>query len=71
MNKKMRSYSVEDLLVGQYYRSPNSHKEGEILSAEKTDKGWKNDGCENYLISYRYAGNVSPNYAIVEVRTEA
>ena len=70
MNKKMRSYSVEDLLVGQYYRSPNSHKEGEILSAEKTDKGYANDNCGNYLISYRLSGSIQPAHAIVEVRLD-
>ena len=66
--KKMASYSVEDLLVGKWYRSPNSHKEGEILSAEKTDKGYTNDNCGNYLISYRRSGSINPAHAIIEVR---
>ena len=64
----MRSYSVEDLLVGKWYRSANSHKEGEILSAEKTDKGYPNDNCGNYLISYRRSGSINPAHAIIEVR---
>ena len=64
----MRSYSVADLLIGQYYRSPNSNKDGEILSAEKTANGWVNDNCQNYLISYRSAGSISPKYATIEVR---
>ena len=67
--KKMASYSVEDLLVGKWYRSPNSRiKEGEIIHAEKTDNGWANDGCQNYLIQYKQDGSIRYQYATIEVR---
>jgi len=45
--KKMRGFLVSDLLIGQLYKSPNSSKQGTIVTAIKSDYS------ENaYLVSY-------------------
>lgn len=45
--KKMRGLLVSDLLIGQLYKSPNSLKQGTIVTAVKSDYS------ENaYLVSY-------------------
>ena len=44
-------YSIEDLLVGHYYRS-NSLR-GEIVSAQKDERAvWYQD-CESYLVEIK------------------
>ena len=59
-SKKMRGYLVENLLIGQNYKSPNSYKEGRITTAQKSDYS------ENaYLISYWC--NNKYEYATIEV----
>jgi hypothetical protein len=62
-NKKMKAYSIEDLLVGKFYRSPNSYKSGTIFSAEKRDL--LGDGY--YLIGYRVDNSLHDKYATVYV----
>ena len=66
-NKKMMGYSVEDILVGYFYRSPNSYHEGQIISAEKRDSVWVGDEATAYLISYRDKGSFNPRYATISV----
>ena len=62
----MRSYSIEDLLVGQYYR-PTSlarrYNGGEINFAEKRDDVWVGTDFQAYSI--RYNGN---NWATIAVK---
>lgn len=62
----MRSYSIEDLLVGQYYR-PTSlarrYKGGEINFAEKRDNVWVGENYQVYSI--RYSGD---NWATIAVK---
>ena len=54
----MRSYSIEDLLVGQYYK-PTSlarrYNGGEITFAEKRDDVWV--GADYQAYSIRFNGN--------------
>ena len=51
----MRSYSIEDLLIGQYYR-PTSlarrYQGGEITFAEKRENVYLSDGYEAYSIRF-------------------
>jgi hypothetical protein len=56
-NNKMRFYTIEDLLVGQTYRSPNSNKSGQIIAAEKRDEVWAGRDEECYLITYSPDGS--------------
>jgi hypothetical protein len=54
-NKRKRlimtySYTIEDLLVGKYYRSGNRHLDGIIHSAEKREDMFANNA---YLIQVR------------------
>jgi len=54
----MRSYSIEDLLVGQYYRPTSLARRfhgGEINFAEKRDDVWVGTDFQAYAI--RYNGN--------------
>ena len=45
-------YSIQDLLVGHYYRSRSAS--GEIISAQKDDRAvWYGDNCEPYLVEIR------------------
>ena len=51
----MRSYSIEDLLVGQHYR-PTSlarrYQGGEITHAEKRDDVWVGTDYQAYAIRF-------------------
>lgn len=67
MNKKMNCYSIEDLLVGQFYRSPNSYKSGTILSAEKRDEVWAGSTSTCYLIRYKSDNSIHDQYATIAV----
>jgi len=61
----MRTYSIEDLLVGQYYRPTSLARRfqgGEINFAEKRDI-WV--GTDYQAYSIRYNGN---NWATIAVR---
>ena len=62
----MRSYSIEDLLVGQYYRPTSLARRyygGEINFAEKRDDVWVGTDFQAYSI--RYNGN---NWATIAVK---
>jgi hypothetical protein len=62
----MRTYSIVDLLIGQYYRPTSLARRfygGEINFAEKRDDVWVGEDYEAYAI--RYNGN---NWATVAVR---
>ena len=66
-NKKMMGYSVEDILVGYFYRSPNSYHEGQIISAEKRDEVWVGSNATAYLIAYKDKGSFNPEYATIAI----
>jgi hypothetical protein len=54
----MRSYSIEDLLVGQYYKPTSLARRfngGEINFAEKRDDVWVGENYQAYSI--RFNGN--------------
>lgn len=54
----MRTYSIEDLLVGQFYRPASLARRffgGEINFAEKRDDVWVGTDYQAYAI--RYNGN--------------
>ena len=54
----MRSYSIEDLLVGQFYRPQSLARKylgGEINFAEKRDDVWVGENYQAYSI--RFNGN--------------
>jgi hypothetical protein len=62
----MRSYSIEDLLIGQFYRPTSMARRfqgGEINFAEKRDNVWV--GTDYQAYSIRYNGN---NWATVAVK---
>ena len=62
----MRNYSIEDLLVGQFYRPQSLARKylgGEINFAEKRDDVWVGENHECFAI--RYNGN---NWATIAVR---
>lgn len=62
----MRSYSIVDLLIGQYYRPTSMARRfhgGEINYATKREDVYLSEGYEAYSI--RYNGN---NWATIAVR---
>lgn len=70
----MRSYSIVDLLIGQYYR-PTSYarrfRGGIINFAEKReDSVWVGDEHEVFVVRYRPDGSLNDEWATVAVRTE-
>ena len=48
-----RVYSIQDLLVGTYYRSQSRHIDGTITHAEKRENVSYGEGYEAYLITFR------------------
>jgi len=67
-NKKMVCYSVEDLLLGTWYRSPNSYKEGEInLVLGKRDDVWVGDNATAYVVRYRETNTHTYHNATIAV----
>ena len=53
-------YSIEQLLVGHYYRSRSA--EGEIISAEKDNRAvWYGENTNSYLVEIR------PDYSVNKV----
>ena len=67
----MRSYSIEDLLVGQYYK-PTSlarrYNGGEINFAEKRDDVWVGTDYQAYSIRYRVQGSWRDQWATIAVK---
>ena len=67
----MRVYSIEDLLVGQFYRPQSLARRfmgGEINFAEKRDDIWVGDDCQAYAIRYRVAQSIKENWATIAVK---
>ena len=67
----MRSYSIVDLLVDQYY-APTSlrrrYNGGTINFAEKREDVYLSEGYEAYSIRYRPTSSLKDEWATVAVR---
>ena len=67
----MRNYSIEDLLVGQFYRPQSLARRfmgGEIDFAEKRDDVWVGENYQAYSIRYRVQNSWRDQWATVAVR---
>ena len=67
----MRSYSIEDLLVGQFYRPTSfarKYQGGEINFAEKRDDVWVGTDYQAYSIRFRPTGSILDKWATVAVK---
>ena len=67
----MRSYSIVDLLIDQYY-APTSYSRkfngGIINFAEKRDNVYLDEGWEAFSIRYRPERGINDEWATVAVR---
>ena len=69
----MRSYSIVDLLIDQYYAPTSLRRRfngGIINYAEKRDNVYLDDGWEAFSIRYRPTGSTRDEWATVAVRTQ-
>ena len=67
----MRSYSIEDLLVGQFYKPTSLARRfmgGEITHAEKRDDVWAGSDFQCYAIRYRVGQSLKTNWATIAVK---
>jgi hypothetical protein len=63
-----KAYTIEDLLVGQYYRSHSRHDEGTILHAEKREGIYYGENLEAYAVQVSSKRNIANFWATVAVR---
>ena len=61
-------YTIEDLLVGQNYRSRSRNFEGTITHAEKREGIWYGEGVEAYLVQVNVPKYLSDRYATIAVK---
>jgi hypothetical protein len=61
-------YTIENLLVGQNYRSRNRHFEGVITHAEKREGIWYGENTEAYVVQIKTPSHLSDRYATVAVK---
>jgi hypothetical protein len=69
----MKAYSIEDLLVGQFYRPASLARKfmgGEIEFAEKRDDVYVGEDFQAYAIRYRVAQSIKTNWATIAVRVK-
>ncbi|NBP00656.1 MAG: hypothetical protein EBU90_11110 [Proteobacteria bacterium] len=67
----MRSYSIVDLLVDQYYAPTSLSRRfngGIINFAEKREDTYPPEGWEHFAIRYRPTGSIQDQWATVAVR---
>jgi hypothetical protein len=67
----MRNYSIEDLLVGQFYRPQSMARRffgGEINFAEKRDDVWVGKDYQAYAIRYRVGQSIKTDWATIAVK---
>ena len=67
----MRSYSIVDLLVDQYYAPTSLRRRfngGIINYATKREDTYPPNGYEHYAVRYRPTGSIVDQWATVEVR---
>ena len=68
----MRSYSIVDLLIDQYYAPTSISRRfngGIINYAEKRDNVYLDEGWEAFSIRYRVDGSIVDRWATIAVRT--
>jgi len=61
-------YTIENLLVGQNYKSRSRHFEGVITHAELRDECWYGENTNAYLIRIRPDRGLSDRYATIAVK---
>jgi len=69
----MKTYSIEDLLVGQFYRPQSLARRffgGEITHAEKRDDVWVGTDFQAYAIRYRVSNSIKSDWATIAVRVD-
>ncbi len=67
----MKTYSIEDLLIGQFYRPQSLARRfqgGEIIDAEKRDDVWAGTDYQAYAIRYRVAQSIKTDWATIAVK---
>jgi hypothetical protein len=67
----MRSYSIVDLLVDQYYAPTSLRRRfngGIINYATKREDTYPPQGYEHFAVRYRPTGSIVDQWATVEVR---
>ena len=67
----MKSYSIVDLLVDQYYAPTSLRRrfEGGIINyAEKRENVYLSEGYEAFAIRYRPTGSIQDQWATVAVK---
>ena len=67
----MRNYSIEDLLVGQFYKPTSLARRffgGEITYAEKRDDVWVGTDYQAYAIRYRVSNSIKQEWATISVK---
>jgi len=67
----MKSYSIVDLLVDQYYAPTSLRRRfngGIINHAEKRENVYLSEGYEAYSIRYRPTGSLKDEWATVAVK---
>lgn len=67
----MRSYSIEDLLVDQYYAPQSISRRfngGTINHAEKRDDVWVGSDFQAYSIRFRPTGSIVDQWATIAVK---
>jgi hypothetical protein len=67
----MKTYSIEDLLVGQFYRPSSLARRfmgGEITHAEKRDDVWAGSDYQAYSIRYRVGQSIKSDWATIAVK---
>jgi hypothetical protein len=63
-----RTYSIESLLVGKYYRSVSRHDEGIIQHAEKREGIFYGNDFEAYVIQVKPTRGINDFWATVAVK---
>jgi len=66
-----KPYTIQDLLVGKYYRSHSRHDEGEILYATPRPEIWYGSDFEAYAIEVRSKRGIKNFWATVAVKVGA
>jgi hypothetical protein len=67
----MKTFSIEDLLVGQHYRPASLARRfmgGEIDYATKRDDVWVGTDYQAYSIRYRVGQSIKQNWATIAVK---
>lgn len=67
----MKTFSIEDLLVGQYYKPASLARRfmgGEINYATKRDDVWVGTDYQAYSIRYRVGQSLKTDWATIAVK---